>query len=80
MNPWFLLQGYNYFAVGPWTSHSTCLSFSDLFSNMRDVMEFPGGTAGQEYSVITAAAGVAAVVRVQSLAWKHLHAACMANK
>lgn len=37
MTPWFQLQGYNYFAVGPWTSPSTSMGFSFLSSKMGDL-------------------------------------------
>lgn len=36
--------------------------------------EFPCGKAGEGFSVITAMAWVATVLRVQSLAWELLHA------
>ena len=37
-------------------------------------LEFPGGSAGQGSSIVTAVALVTAVMQVQFLAWELLHA------
>ena len=43
-------------------------------------MESPGGSAGSGSGIVSAVALVAAVVRVQSLAWEHSHAVGVAKK
>ena len=43
-------------------------------------MEFSCGVAGYGYSIVTAAAWIAAVAQVQSLAWELPHAAGVTKK
>ena len=51
-----------------------------LKSKIRHRWEFPGGSAGEGFGIVTAMVWVASAAQVQSLAWELLNAMGVAKK